>query len=291
MIGIKNWLSARRRGARVCRERECGARIGPYRVVDLIGTGGQGVVYAARHVSGGEVVALKVVPIAWAAVPELRERLRREAAALARVAHPNVIRLLDVGALGAHAGEGVYLAMERHASSLDRTLSEGRLTAERAVAVARGVLAGLAALHGAGLLHRDVKPANVLLRADGTPVLTDLGMAVEAGAAASAGLTPWNLVVGTAEYLAPERIAGAPADVRSDLYALGVTLYEMLAGRAPFRGSRPSGILRAQRVAHPPALPGDVPPSLCALVDRALRKRPEERFASAEEMSAALVGA
>jgi serine/threonine protein kinase len=265
-----------------------GFRVGPYCVVDLIAMGGQSVVYAARHASTGEEVALKVLPIAWSGVPTLRDRLRWEAGALARVDHPNVVRLVDVGTLGPHAGGGLYVAMERLASSLDRELRDrGPFSTERAIVVVQGVLAGLAALHAAGLLHRDVKPANVLLRAGGAAVLADLGLSVEAEAA-RASLTPWNAVVGTAEYLAPERIAGAPADVRSDLYAVGVMLYELLAGRAPFVGRRASAVMRAQRIAPPPRLADAVPPPLAAFVERALRKQPEARYQSANEMADAL---
>jgi serine/threonine protein kinase len=268
-----------------------GFRIGPYYVVDLIAMGGQSVVYAARHASTGEEVALKVLPIAWSGVPGLRDRLRWEAGALARVDHPNVVRLVDVGTLGANAGGGMYVAMERLASSLDRELrARGTLPTERAVAVVQGVLAGLAALHAAGLLHRDVKPANVLLRTGGAAVLADLGLSVEAEAARAA-LTPWNAVVGTAEYLAPERVAGGAADVRSDLYAVGVMLYELLAGRAPFVGPRASAVMRAQRIAPPPRLAAPVPPPLAAVVDRALCKRPDDRYQSAPEMADALAAA
>jgi serine/threonine protein kinase len=134
-----------------------------------------------------------------------------------------------------------------------------------------------------------VKPSNILLRADGSPVLTDFGLAVAlAEVARVRRLTPSNVIVGTADYLSPEQIAGGMVDGRADIYSLGVVLYEMLSGYVPFAGRDPMDTLKAHLEEPPPALPEDVPIGARAIVDKALKKRPDERFPSAAEMKAAL---
>jgi serine/threonine-protein kinase len=141
-------------------------------------------------------------------------------------------------------------------------------------------------------VHRDVKPSNIMLRADGTPVLTDFGLAgVTTMGAADERLTATNVFMGTADYLAPEVVQGADATPGSDLYALGVVLYEMLAGTVPFAGRTPLEVLRAHVEDAPPPLPPDVPDAARVVAERALRKCPAERYASAAEMARALVRA
>ena len=269
-----------------------GLRFGPYHVVEQIGVGGMAAVYSAIHIGSDASVALKVLPVGWGAAPELRERLRREAILLQRIAHPNVIRVLDVGEVEAHLGGGCYLAMEWLPQALDKVLRSQYpepLALDTALRLARGVALGLAAVHAAGVVHRDVKPSNILLRSDGTPVLTDFGLAAAlAEVRTSRRLTPSNVIVGTADYLAPEQIGSAPVDGRTNLYALGVVLHEMLAGYVPFAGREPLEMLRAHVEELPPPLPPTVPAPVRALVERALRKRPEDRFASAERLGNAL---
>jgi hypothetical protein len=268
-----------------------GLRFGPYCVVEQLGVGGMAAVYSAVHVATNAAVALKVLPAAWGAAPEFRERLAREAAVLQRIDHPNVIKILEVGEVEARLGGGCYLAMEWLPQALDRVLRAQYpepLAAGAALCLARGVAAGLAAVHAAGVVHRDVKPSNILLRADGSPVLTDFGLAAAlAGVQASQRLTPSNVIVGTADYLAPEHIAAATVDGRTDIYSLGVVLYEMLAGYVPFAGRDPLEMLQAHLDEPPPPLPSTAPPAR-ALVERALQKHPEDRFASAEALLAAL---
>lgn len=269
-----------------------GLRFGPYVVVEQLGVGGMAAVYSAVHISTDAAVALKVLPAGWGAAPEFRERLAREAAMLRRIDHPNVIPIFEVGEVEARLGGGCYLAMEWLPQALDRVLRAQYpepLAPGTALRVARGVAAGLAAAHAAGVVHRDVKPSNILLRADGTPVLTDFGLATAlAGVQASQRLTPSNVIVGTADYLAPEHIAGVATDSRTDIYSLGIVLYEMLAGYVPFAGHDPLETLRMHLDEPPPPLPPTVPPAARTLVERALQKRPDDRFVSAVALIAAL---
>src|SRR5262245_14843390 len=157
-----------------------GLRFGQFRVVEQIGAGGMSVVYSATHVETGEAVALKVLPGAWGSAPELRARLEREAAVLGRISHPNVVRVLAVGPVDARLGGGSFIALEWLPHALDKLLRAQYpepLTPARARGIGRDVAEALEAVHREGLIHRDVKPSNVLLRADGQPVLSDFGLA------------------------------------------------------------------------------------------------------------------
>jgi hypothetical protein len=269
-----------------------GMRFGPFRVVEQLGAGGMAVVYSAVHETADTSVALKVLPAAWGAAPELRARLQREADALRSIAHPNVVSVLTIGEVEPVLGGGCFIALEWLPQALDRVLRAQYpepLRPATALRIARGVAAGLSATHRVGLLHRDVKPSNVMLRADGTPVLTDFGLATAlAETAVAHRLTPSNVIVGTADYMAPEQTDGAPPDPRSDIYALGVVLYEMLTGQVPFAGREPTQTFRAHREEPPPPLPPEVPAAAARIVATALSKRPDERFGSAADMVAAL---
>ena len=271
-----------------------GLRFGAYRVIAQLGAGGMSVVYSAAHEDSGVVVALKVLPASWGTAPELKARLNREAAILRRVEHPGVIRLLDIGAVADRLGGGTYIAMEWLPDALDRVLCAQfpePMAYPAALRIAAAVAEALGAVHAAGLIHRDLKPSNILLRADGQPVLSDFGLAAAlADVVSEQRLTPPNVLVGTADYLAPEVIAGQPVDARADLYALGVVLYEMLAGFVPFAGRDPLQMLRAHLDEPVPPLPATVPLAVQAIVERALQKNPQDRYATAAEMAAAIVG-
>ncbi|HZG69570.1 MAG TPA: protein kinase [Herpetosiphonaceae bacterium] len=269
-----------------------GMRIGPYRVMAQLGSGGMGVVYHAVHMTSGAAVALKVLPVAMGAAHEFHERLQRETAALWQLDHPNVIRVVDSGTVEERLGSGCYLALEWLPDALDRvrwTQYPEPLDPREALRLAHGVVGGLEAIHAAGLVHRDVKPSNILLREDGTPVLIDFGLvAATAPGREERRLTASNVIVGTADYMAPEQVAGLPIDGRTDLYALGVTLYELLAGHVPFAGRDPLATLQAHVEEPPPPLPSSVPAAARSIVERAIAKRPAERFPSATAMAAAI---
>jgi CRP-like cAMP-binding protein len=269
-----------------------GMRFGPYRVVAQLGSGGMAAVYSAVHVASNHAVALKVLPIGWGLAEELQKRLGREANVLRQISHPNVVRLLEVGTVDDRLGGGLFLAMEWLPNALDRTLRArfpDPLPTRSALTIARGAAAGLAAVHSRGIVHRDVKPSNVMLRADGTPVLVDFGLAmILSEVVEELRLTPENVIVGTADYVSPEQVEGTPLDGRSDVYSLGVVLYEMLAGYVPYADLDSLETLHAHVEKPPPPLPESVPATARAIVERSLRKRPEDRFPSADALMAAL---
>ena len=269
-----------------------GLRFGPYRVVSQIGSGGMAVVYGAVHEATGSVVALKVLPASWGEAPFLRERLRREAEILRTLQHPSVVGLLEVGEVAERLGGGTFIAMEWLPDALDRVLHARfpePLELTQALRIGGAVAEALAAVHAAGLVHRDVKPSNILLRANGEPVLSDFGVAaVVEDVLSERRLTPPNVLTGTADYLAPEVISGDAADGRADVYALGIVLYEMLTGFVPFAGRDPTQMLRAHCEEPIPALPNTVPLPVREVVERALYEDPHERYATAGDFARAL---
>jgi CRP-like cAMP-binding protein len=271
-----------------------GLRFGQYRVVAQLGAGGMAVVYSAIRDADGLAVALKVLPASWGAAPELHARLQREARILQRIQHPGVVRLLEIGTVSDRLGGGTFLAMEWLPDALDRVLRAQfprPLDISRALPIASGVADALAIVHNAGLVHRDVKPSNILLRSDGQPVLTDFGLAAaQREELGSRRLTPVETLVGTADYLAPEAIDGRPVDGRADIYALGTVLYEMLVGYVPFAGRDPFQTLRAHLEETAPGLPPDIPENIRGVVARALEKDPNWRFATAGELADAIRG-
>jgi CRP-like cAMP-binding protein len=271
-----------------------GLRFGQYRVVAQLGAGGMAVVYSAVRDNDGLTVALKVLPASWGAAPELHARLQKEARILQHIQHPGVVHLLEIGSVSDRLGGGTFLAMEWLPDALDRVLRAQfprPLDVSRALSITTGVAEALAAVHGAGLIHRDVKPSNILLRTGGQPVLTDFGLAAalrdELG---NRRLTPPETLVGTADYLAPETIDGRPVDGRADIYALGIVLYEMLAGYVPFAGRDPFQTLRSHLEEAVPSLPPSIPENVRAVVARALEKDPDARFATAAQFADAIRG-
>jgi serine/threonine protein kinase len=258
---------------------QAGQPLGPYRIEGLLGRGGMGVVYRARHEADGRTVALKVLRDELAADDAYRRRLAHEARAAAGVEHPNLAPVLEAG----EDGGRLYLAMRYvdGQSLAERLLTGGPLAPGEVVRLGTDACAGLDALHGRGIVHRDVKAGNILLAEDGTAVLGDFGLARHQ---AWTVLTRPGQLLGTVGYLAPELIRSQPASPLSDLYALGCVLYQCLAGTLPFAGR---SVVRTGR-AHLEEAPGDpaagradVPPALSWTVRQLLAKDPAERPPSA----------
>ncbi|HET6809770.1 MAG TPA: protein kinase [Acidimicrobiales bacterium] len=263
---------------------------GRYRLDAVLARGGMAEVWEAHDSLLDRPVAVKV-PLAHLRMqPDFMMRFRREAVAAARLNHPNVVSVYDTGS---DPDLGAYIVMELvpGPSLRDVIKSEGPFPVERAVAVAGQVAAALEFAHRRGVVHRDVKPANVLLAPDGVKV-ADFGIAKAALDADD--LTQTNLMLGTARYLAPEQVEGRPLDARSDVYALGVVLYEMLCGRAPFDADSDLALAVKHLTAEagPPSETNpEVPPWLDAVVMSTLAKDPDQRFQSAAALHRALVGA
>jgi WD40 repeat protein len=253
-----------------------GARLGPYTIGEHLGSGGQGVVYRAIEAASGIEVALKVLPPETGTDREFARRLAREAAAASAFAHPNIARLFFQGELDRIQVMAFELVP---GGSLDRRLArEGRLSWREAVRLGAGIARALEVIHAAGLVHRDVKPANVLLSASGEPKLTDFGL-VKFGPEASR-LTATGEILGTVAYMAPEQLDGAKGvDGRADLYALGATLYALVSGTPPFLGASYE-LMKKVLIEKPRRLREvvrEVPEALDALVARLLEKDPSGR--------------
>jgi serine/threonine protein kinase len=262
---------------------------GRYRLGSLLGVGGMARVYLASDRVLERQVAVKVLSPPYAQDPVFVERFRREARSAASLSHPNIVAVFDSGS---DAGEH-YLVMEYVAGqSLAELLADqGRLAPRRAAELGVEVCAALAAAHAQGLVHRDVKPANVLVGAEGRVKVADFGIVK---AAATVTLTGNGTVLGTAAYLSPEQAQGGPVDARSDLYSLGCVLYELVTGAPPFgSGADSSPVAVAIRHLHQPPEPPSarnpqVDASLDAVVLTALAKDPARRCQSASDLQAAL---
>ena len=256
-----------------------------YELVEVVGRGGMGEVWAARDLRLGRSVAVKLLSSTMASDAGVRERFDAEARSAAGLGHPNVVQVFDSG-----EDDGTpYLVMELlPGRTLADVVALGPLDPEAVRRIGIEVLGALGASHDAGILHRDIKPGNVLLAADGRAKVGDFGIAKSTE---GLNLTSTGMIVGTAAYLAPERVAGQAATPQSDLYAVGVVLYEALSGRRPFQADTPLGLMRAveahQAIPLAEARPG-LERNLVATVERAMAKDPARRFSSAAAMAAAL---
>jgi eukaryotic-like serine/threonine-protein kinase len=254
-----------------------------YRIVSLLGRGGMGEVYRADDLKLGQTVALKFLPRQVVANEQVRRRLYQEVRLGRQVSHPNVCRLYDVVEWDEHLFVAMeYIDGEDLASLLVRV---GTLPAPKMLQLAHEICAGLSAAHGLGVLHRDLKPANIMIDGRGHARITDFGIAVLAEEA------PAHLeIAGTLAYMAPEQLRGEPASIRTDLYALGLVLYEMLAGRRLFNADSPPEVLRQRDRTDPGGLvvAAQGHPTLKRAIARCLEARPEDRPASIHAMIAAL---
>ncbi|MBL8115651.1 MAG: protein kinase [Acidobacteria bacterium] len=276
-----------------------GQLIGPYEILAPLGAGGMGEIYRARDPRLSREVAIKVLPSSFAADADRLARFEQEARAAGQLSHPNLITVFDAGV----AAGAPFLVLELlDGRTLRQLLDEGPLPPRKAAGLAAQAARGLAAAHAHGILHRDLKPENLFVTRDGRLKVLDFGLAKrtpvsETGDDEStvAALTEEGTLLGTLAYMSPEQARRQPLDHRSDLFALGVVLYEMCRGRRPFRGATEADVLAAILREEPPALDAEgsgdaapAPPGLARIVERLLAKDPEERFQQAADLAFAL---
>ena len=267
-----------------------GSSLGPYQIISALGTGGMGEVYKARDTRLDRTVAIKVLPSDVAGDPDLRARFEREARAVAALDHPHICGIYDVGeSNGTH-----YLVMPHlDGQTLAARLERGPLLLDQALKIATEIADALDKAHRQGIIHRDLKPANVMLTKSGAKLL-DFGLAKlrTAGPISMSGMsqlatrapeTAHGTILGTVQYMAPEQVEGREADTRSDIWALGAVIYEMVTGMRPFQGDSPASVIGAILKDHPPLLSTRqllAPRTLDQLVDRCLAKDSDERWQS-----------
>ncbi len=258
-------------------------RIGQYTIVEELGRGGMGVVYKAHDPSLDRFVAIKVLGTHLTEDSSYVQRFSREARAAAALNHPNIVQIYTIGEdHGRH-----YFVMEyvKGTSVQEMIRKDGRLEPARAAGIILQAASGLAAAHGAGILHRDIKPGNLMVDERGIVKIADFGLALAPEAATR--LTATGMLMGTPGYLSPEQCLDKPADARSDIYSLGATFFEMLAGRTPFTADSPLALLRKIVEVEPPDvgdLNPDVDPELRGIVSKMMAKDPAERFQSCDEI-------
>ena len=250
---------------------------GRYRLTDRIAAGGMGEVWRGEDSLLTRAVAVKLLPTRRAGDEAFLARFRAEARYAASLSHPGIARVYDYGE-SAEFG-GAYLVMELvNGEPLSAILARaGRLSPDAALDIIGQAARALDAAHQAGIVHRDIKPGNLLVAAGGTTKITDFGIATAVAAAQASHLTETGMVMGTAMYVSPEQATGGHVTNASDIYSLGVVAYECLAGHPPFTASEPLAIAYAHKHEPVPALPPDVPPPVCDLVYHMLAKTPEER--------------
>ena len=273
-----------------------GTKLGPYEVVSLIGTGGMGEVYRVQDSRLGRDVALKILPESFAREPERLRRFEQEARAVAALNHPNILAVFDIGQ---HNGAPFLVSELLEGESLREVLDAGALPQRKTLDYGVHIAYGLAAAHEKGIIHRDLKPENIFVTKDGRIKILDFGLAKLAqntvddpdGITLTGSHTAAGVVMGTAAYMAPEQVRGEVTDQRTDIFAFGAVLYEMLSGVRAFRRDTPAETMTAVLKEEPPEMSDPVRPIPGALertVRRCLEKNPEQRFQSARDLSFAL---
>jgi serine/threonine protein kinase len=253
-----------------------------YELISELGRGGMGIVYQAQDTKLGQIVTLKVLSPMVSRDRRALDRFRHEASATRRINHPNVIRIYDLG----EAGSEPYMSME-YFPGMDlkqRLRIEGSLPQKECVRILLGVAEGIRAAHEQGVIHRDLKPQNILLGQNGQVKVIDFGLAKSA---LMGGLTVSGFILGTPQYMSPEQIQGNEIDLRSDIYSLGVVAYEMRSGRTPFRGESPIEVsFKAIQEPHPPlrSLAPETSSHYEQFVERCLQKSPSARFQRMDEV-------
>jgi serine/threonine protein kinase len=276
---------------------ERGSSIGSYRVLFRLGSGGMGEVWRARDTRRDLDVAIKVLSPDAVRDPDRMSRFAMEARAASSLQHRNILTIHEIG----ESEAGPYLVTEYvEGSTVRNLLNDGALPPARAVDVALQAAEGVATAHAVGIVHRDLKPENLMINKEGVVKILDFGLAklirpgeVSEENALNVARTATGMIIGTAGYLSPEQLMGGKASERSDVFALGVVLYEMLAGDNPFRRNNAvatfSAILRDDPPPFDPRI-GPVPAELTAVLAKALAKKPEDRYPSARELAADLRG-
>jgi serine/threonine protein kinase len=255
-----------------------------YRILEKIGSGGMGIVYKALDTRFQRLVALKVLSFSYK--PEAKQLFLREVTAIGRLKHPNIVQIYDAG----ETGTIVYLAIEYiEGRTLSQILKDARpLGRDYATEIIRQVGTALGYAHRNGVIHRDVKPSNILISNDGRVLLLDFGLAVAPGAPT---LSETGTVAGTVAYMSPEQIMGKSVDARSDIFSLGIVFYELLTGRRPFSGES-AGQLLSNVLKEEPESPGQIdssiPTSINQIVLKSLAKEPGQRFQTADSFLRAL---
>jgi serine/threonine protein kinase len=277
-----------------------GARLGAYEVISPLGAGGMGEVFRARDARLGRDVAIKILPESVARDPDRLARFEREAQAVASLSHPNIVAVFEFGQQPSAAGPPQpFVVMELlDGETLRERLGGGALPVRKALDIATQLARGLAAAHDKNLLHRDLKPENIFLLADGQVKILDFGLAraidtpaAGSGATQTIARTDPGTVLGTVGYMAPEQVRGGAVDARTDLFALGAVLYEMLTGARAFHRDTHAETLTAILREDPPEVSRarqDLPAAIDRIVQHALEKNPAERFQTARDVIFAL---